>query len=229
MKTKTDYLGVIPARGGSKGVERKNIRPLADRPLIAHTIDAALNAENLARTVVSTDDSEIRSIAQTHGADVPFIRPKNLATDDAPTAPVLEHALDYLEENEDFTCSGVVLLQPTSPLRTAAHVDRAIELHQESAYTTVISVSEDHSYRWRSKGDRAEQLNYTGDTHRRQEKPPEYVENGAIYIVDTKHFHKHIDLRGGSVGLFEMDERYSVDIDTEFDFWLAEQIKNYLD
>lgn len=229
MTTDEGYLGVIPARGGSKGVNRKNVRQFAGRPLIAHTIEAATESDNLDRTIVTTDDAEIRRVAQEHGAEAPFRRPQELATDNAAMGPVVEHAISYLETEEGYTCSGVVLLQPTSPLRTADHIDRAIETHRETAVTTVISGFKDHSYRWRPQEDGAEQLNHTGDANRRQDKTAEYVENGAIYIVDTEHFQAHSDLRSGTVSLFEMSELRSVDIDTEFDFWLAEQITEYLE
>lgn len=228
MTTDSGYLGLIPARGGSKGVERKNIKLLAGRPLIAHTIEAANAAEELERTIVTTDDEEIQRVAGEYGGEVPFRRPSELATDDAAMAPVVDHALTYLESEEDRSFSAVVLLQPTSPLRTGDDIDQAIELHRGAAVTTVVSVYEDHSYRWRPQDGGAEQLNYTGDANRRQDKVPEYVENGAIYIVDAEHFRTHGDLRGGTVELYAMDERRSVDIDTEFDFWLAEQLLHRL-
>lgn len=223
MTTETNYLGVIPARGGSKGVERKNIRSLAGRPLIAHTIEAATNANELDRAIVTTDDSEIRQVAKEYGAEAPFLRPQELATDEAPMAPVVEHAISYLETKEQYQCSAVVLLQPTAPLRNANHIDRAIETHRESGTTTVISAFEDHSYRWRPEEDGAEQLNHTGEASRRQDKTSEFIENGAIYILDTQHFLTNGNLRDGSVRIFEMSQRRSIDIDTEFDLWLAEQ------
>jgi len=228
MTTDTNYVGIIPARGGSKGVDRKNIRSLAGRPLIAHTIDAANDADELDRAIVTTDDTEIREVAREYGGDAPFRRPPELATDEAAMAPVVEHAISYLEDEEDYTCSAIVLLQPTSPLRTASHIDRAIQRHRESDVTTVVSVFEDHSYRWRPQEDGAEQLNYTGEVSRRQDKVPEYVENGAIYIADVEQFLAHGDLRGGTVGLSEMSERRSIDVDTEFDLWLAEQLVQHL-
>ncbi|TKX47743.1 acylneuraminate cytidylyltransferase family protein [Halorubrum sp. SD690R] len=227
--TETEYLGIIPARGGSKGVERKNVRTLAGQPLIAHTIAAAENADKLDRTIVTTDDPEIRRVARECGAEAPFLRPDELATDGASMAPVVEHAISYLEDEENYTCSAIVLLQPTSPLRNANHIDRAVERHRTSDVTTVISTFEDHSYRWQPKSEGAKQLNYTSDVSRRQNKSSEYVENGAIYVVDTDLFLTQRNLRSGTVELFEMSERRSIDIDTEFDFWLAEQIMEYVD
>lgn len=229
MTKHNTYLGIIPARAGSKGVDQKNIRSLGGQPLIAHTIKAANAANELDRAIVTTDDTQIQQVAREHGGEAPFRRPSELATDEAAMAPVVEHALTYLEDEENYSFSGVVLLQPTSPLRTTSHIDCAIRQHRESDVTTVVSVYEDHSYRWRPQERGARQLNYTGSTHRRQDKTPEYVENGAIYIVNREHFVEHGELRGGTVGLFEMDERESIDIDTEFDLWLAEQIHEYSD
>lgn len=229
MSDENEYLAIIPARGGSKGVERKNVRELAGEPLIAHAVRAAGEAGNLDRTIVSTDDEEIRRVAEASGAEVPFLRPPDLATDEAPMNPVVEHAITHLGDEEGYSCDAVVLLQPTSPLRTADHIDRAVETHERRGVTTVISVYPDHSYRWRSSEEGATQLNYTGSATRRQDKRPEYVENGAIYICDTEHFLAEGELRSGTVGLFEMRERDSIDIDTEFDFWLAETIKRRRD
>lgn len=224
MNSADNYLGLIPARGGSKGVERKNIKLLAGEPLIGHTIRSAKEAQNLDRIIVTTDDEEIKSVAESHGAEVPFIRPLELATDEASTNSVIEHALHYLETEEEYLPEAVVLLQPTSPLRTAEHIDGAIDIHRTELVTTVISVYRDHSYRWRPDEHGATQLNYTGSASRRQDKQLEYVENGAIYVTETLHFLDKGELRGGSISLFEMSERESVDIDTEFDFCLAETI-----
>lgn len=221
---KKTYLGLIPARGGSKGIPRKNVRKLAGEPLISHTIEAARSSKHLDRTVVSTDDREIRAVCEEAGAEVPFLRPAELATDSAPMEPVVEHAVTYLEDEEAYSCDTVVLLQPTAPLRQSRHIDEAVERHGESGRTTLISVCEDHSYRWEEREGGALQLNYTGDASRRQDKSTEYVENGAIYIVDTETFLDQKDLRSGSVELFEMAGEDSVDIDTEFEFWLAEMI-----
>jgi N-acylneuraminate cytidylyltransferase/CMP-N,N'-diacetyllegionaminic acid synthase len=229
MNSADNYLGLIPARGGSKGVERKNIRNLAGESLISYTIRSANEAQNLDRIIVTTDDEEIKSVAESHGAEVPFLRPEELATDETPMYPVIEHALRYLEMEDGYTPEAVVLLQPTSPLRTAEHIDGAINTHRNEAVTTVISVYPDYSYRWRPDEHGATQLNHTGSASRRQDKQPEYVENGAIYVTETLHFLDKGELRVGSIGLFEMTESESIDIDTEFDFWLAETVKQRLE
>lgn len=218
------YLGLIPARGGSKGIPRKNVREMAGAPLIAHTIEAALDADQLDRTVVSTDDGEIARVARESDADVPFQRPAELATDDAATEPVIEHALTYLAETEDYDPDAVVLLQPTSPLRTSDDVDEAIDRYERENATSLVAVTPDHSNRWRRTEDGAERVTYSDGPTRRQEREPEFVENGAIYVTDTERFLATGDIRIGHTALYEMTEAASVDVDTEFDLWLADQI-----
>lgn len=217
------YLALIPARGGSKGVPRKNIKELAGRPLIAHTIEAARETERIDRTVVTTDDEEIRAVAREHGAEAPFLRPAELATDEAPTEPVIEHALTYLADTVGYECEAVVLLQPTSPLRDDADIVAAIDQYEQPGVTSLVAVSEDHSNRWRRTDEGPKQVNYRSGG-RRQEKTTEYVETGAIYITDTEQFLETGDIRTGKTVLSVMDDHDAIDIDTSFDFWLAEQI-----
>lgn len=219
----SDYLALIPARGGSKGVPRKNIKELAGRPLIAHTIEAARETERIDRTLVTTDDEEIRAVAQEHGAEAPFLRPAELATDEAPTEPVIEHALGYLADTDGFECDAVVLLQPTSPLRDAADIGAALDRYEQPGVTSVVAVSEDHSNRWRRTDEGPQQVNYRSGG-RRQEKTTEYVETGAIYITDAAKFLETGNIRTGKTMLSVMDGQDAIDIDTPFDFWLAEQI-----
>jgi N-acylneuraminate cytidylyltransferase/CMP-N,N'-diacetyllegionaminic acid synthase len=221
--TERGVLALIPARGGSKGIPQKNIVELAGDPLIAHTIQAGLEARQIDRVIVSSDEDEIRSVARTHGADVPFRRPADLATDDAPTGPVVEHAIEWLAERGE-TYESVVVLQPTSPLRTAGDIDGAVQRYNDEQACSVVSVAPDHSYRWRRRPDGAERINYAKQRQRRQDKQPEYVENGAIYIVDVESFMSTGDLQSGVTVLYEMDPKRSVDIDTQFDRWLVEQI-----
>jgi N-acylneuraminate cytidylyltransferase len=121
-------LGLIPARGGSKGIARKNLTCLAGRPLIAHTIESAKKASSLDRVIVSTDDEEIAAVARSFGAEVPFMRPAELAEDATPDLPVFVHALEWLQQHEGYTPAFVAHLRPTSPLRTAQHIDEAVSL-----------------------------------------------------------------------------------------------------
>lgn len=126
-----NVLGLITARGGSKSLPRKNLAPLAGRPLIAHTIETALAAEHLDRVVVSTDDPEIADVARSHGAEVPFLRPADLAADDTPDLPVFVHALDHLATHDGWRTDLVAHLRPTSPLRRPGDLDRAVEVLTE--------------------------------------------------------------------------------------------------
>ncbi|MFB6139897.1 MAG: acylneuraminate cytidylyltransferase family protein [Halosimplex sp.] len=216
-------LGLIPCRGGSKGIRRKNVQPVAGEPLLAHTVRASLDADGVDRTVVSTDDDEIAEAAQEAGADVPFARPAELATDEAPTEPVIEHALEYLRDEAGETYDTVVLLQATSPLRNATHVDEALARYDSEGADSLVAVSEDHSYRWRRTGDGAERINYDSRT-RRQEKEPEYVESGALYAVDAAQFLETGDLQVGRTALYVLDDVAAFDIDEPFELWLADKI-----
>ena len=118
-------LGLIPARGGSKGIPRKNLALLNDRPLLAYTCDAALASKHLSRVILSTDDREIAAFGRKYGVEAPFERPSELACDDTPSVEVAEHAIDWLMEHEGWDAEVLVLLQPTSPLRTSTHIDEA--------------------------------------------------------------------------------------------------------
>lgn len=221
--TESAVLGLIPARGGSKGVPRKNIRELAGIPLITHSIQAARDATAIDSVVVSTDDGEIAEVAESHGARVPFMRPSELATDEAPTAPVITHALETLHDAGE-AYDSFVLLQPTSPLRTATDIDEAYSLYNDSESDSVISVYPTYDTRWKYTPEGAKKLNYTDAGKRRQDRDPEYVINGAIYVTDVKQFFQTEETITGTTKMYEMTERESVDIDTPFDLWLAEQI-----
>lgn len=221
--TGSNILGLIPARGGSKGIPQKNIRELAGIPLIAHSIQAGREATAIDSVVVSTDDEEIADVAKSHGARVPFIRPSEFATDEAPTAPVITHALETLHDTgEEY--DGFILLQPTSPLRTATHIEEAYSLYEESDADSVISVYPTYDTRWQRTPEGAKKLNYSDVAKRRQERDPEYVTNGAIYITGVKQFLQTEEVITGTTKMYEMTERESVDIDTPFELWLAEQI-----
>lgn len=223
-KTKPNILAIIPARGGSKSIPRKNVKPLDGKPLIAYTIEAALGSKIVDRVVISTEDEEIANLTQGYGAEV-IMRPMELATDSAPTEPVLEHVVNYLKEVERYEADVIVLLQPTSPLRNSQHIDKALETFFSNKYNSLLSVCSSHSFLWRVDNKGLYPLNYDFQNRpRRQDKEPEYRENGAIYI--TKYdilMHKHNRL-GGKIGLYIMPAADSWEIDTEFDFRLCEQL-----
>jgi CMP-N-acetylneuraminic acid synthetase len=219
----TTRLGLIPARGGSKGVPRKNIRSLAGEPLIGYSIQVANNATEIDSTVVSTDDNEIADVARSAGAEVPFMRPAELARDETPTEPVVQHAIKTLRElGQEY--DDVVLLQPTSPLRAAAHIDEAVELYESRNADSLISGYRTYDTRWTRTSSGAEKINYLDAPARRQDREPEFVVNGAIYIVDVTLFLETNELKSGKTVLYEMDKQRSIDVDTPFDLWMAEQI-----
>src|SRR5919202_4704167 len=211
-------LGLIPARGGSKGIPGKNLAPLCGRPLIAWTVGAACSARSLDRVVVSTDSDEIATTARELGADV-LERPAELARDGTPMGDVLMHALDELGRPE-----VVVLLQPTSPLRRAEHVDEAVGLLRETGADCVVRVVEvQHRYRPDSlmalEGDRLVPLGPTPAT--RQEKAVVYARNGpAVLALRSERIGE--DLYGGDCRPYVMEPRDSIDLQEPFDLELAE-------
>lgn len=219
-----NILGLVPARGGSKGIRRKNIRDVAGVPLIGHSIRAANGAEAIDRTLVSTDDEEIRSVARKYGAEVPFLRPAELAVDETPMEPVIQHAVEYVRSSWGGKWDTLALLQPTSPVRDSADIDGAVERFHERKADSLVSVYEDHSYRWERTEDGGRRKNYRGDRKRRQEKSPEFVETGGIYIVDIDTFLRTGNLQTGRTELYVVDRSTAVDIDTDFELWLARQI-----
>jgi len=217
-------IWVIPARGGSKGILRKNIKLLAGQPLITYTIKAALQSKYLTRVILSTEDEEIAEIAKEYGAQV-TTRPVGLATDTALTSLVLEHVVRHLEETENYRADVVVLLQPTSPLRNSRHIDEALGIFFRDGYDSLLSVCPSHAFIWRMSENRPYPLNYDfANRPMRQDRELEYRENGAIYITKYETLiskHNHL---GGKIGLYVMPEGDSLEIDTEFEFWLSEQI-----
>ena len=221
-------LGLIPARGGSKEVPRKNLRHLAGRPAVAWTIDAALVSQALDYVVVSTDDEEITAVARGCGADVPFLRPAELAQDDTPDLPVYRHAVEWLEANEDYRPDVVAWLRPTAPLRTAEDIDGALEVLARTGADCVRSVcrAEYHPY-WmkRLEGDRmvpfVEGMDETR-FQRRQLLPAAYRLNGAVDVIRCERAQTQGFLFAGDCRAYEMPPERSVDLDGELDFAYAE-------
>jgi CMP-N-acetylneuraminic acid synthetase len=214
-------LALIPARGGSKGIPRKNIREIAGKPLVAWTIEGALSANGVERVVVSTDDEEIAAVAREWGADVPFLRPAELATDETPgIAPVL-HAMEQLTEYED-----VLLLQPTSPLRRREEIEALLSLARREGAQSIVSVVEvrDHpSWMFRMADDgRLESYAQAAEAARRQDLPILYSLNGAMYWIRTEWLQRERRLVGPWTRGFVMDAASSVDIDSMLDWRLAE-------
>ncbi|MCW3071613.1 MAG: N-acylneuraminate cytidylyltransferase [Bacteroidetes bacterium] len=219
-------LYFIPARGGSKGLPGKNIKELGGKPLIAHSIEAALKAEHKGKVVVSTDDAQIAAIAKQFGAEVPALRPKNLAEDSTPTMDVLLHFLEAESKNNN-TYDVVVLLQPTSPLRSKEDIDNAFMAFEKNNAAAVVSVCEcDHHPLWANE--LPENLSMKGFLKKevagknRQQLPKYYMLNGAIYLAKTDHILSQKNFLGDDTTAYVMPRERSVDIDSEADFVLAE-------
>ncbi len=188
----TEVLGLITARGGSKGIPRKNVLPLAGKPLIAWTIEAARDSVTVGRTIVSTDDDEIADVCRNWGAEVPFMRPRELAQDDSPHLAAVLHALEWVETNEGSRPDYVLLLQPTSPLRTAEDIDAAVRLSEDKGADGVLGVSavKAHPYQLREIAADGTLTEFIADSPppgtsqtRRQAFPDVYSVNGAIYLM----------------------------------------------
>jgi len=220
-----NVIAIIPARGGSKGIPRKNVKELGEKPLIAHIIETALEVSELDRVIVSTDDEEIAEVAKKYGAEVPFIRPKELARDETPTLPVLQHAIEYLEKNDNYMPDIVVLLYATSPLLKAERITEAIGLMKARGFDSVISVVEDRKHYWIEKNGRYERL-YPKVLKNRQFVKPLFKENGAIYVCKRDLVMEEDEIVGENVGLLVMEEDESIDIDELLDFKFVEFLLN---
>ena len=224
-------LGVIPARGGSKGITRKNIVPFADKPLICYTVEAALKSKYLKRVIVSTDDNEIAKIAKDCGAEVPFLRPPNLSQDETSSVSVVKHAVNIIEESEGCLCDFIVLLQPTSPLRNEKAIDMAVEKMLSTGADSVISVCKvKHHPFWNFvvHQDRLQSLLPKIDkSSRRQELPQTYAPNGAVYVVKRDVLFNENTMFGKDLRGVIMPSEESIDIDDYYDWFLAEMTSKY--
>lgn len=233
-KNKT-FIGIIPARIGSKRLPKKNILNLAGKPLIFWTIEAGLTSEYLDEIIVSTDSAEIKEIGEKYGANVPFLRPKELATDIASSFDVVIHAIEFYQNEFKKTFDYIVLLQPTSPLRNSNHIDDAIRLLDSKHADAIISVCEmRHTPLWANTlPEDLSMVNFLRKdikNKRSQDLPEYYRLNGAIYIAKRERLlEEETFFLKKNIFAFIMPEKNSIDIDKEFDFKLAEFIiKNYL-
>ena len=224
MNIDRKILAIIPARGGSKGVPGKNIKPLNAKPLICYTIEAALKSEYLRQVFVSTDDAMIAEISRDWGADI-IKRPDELARDESPTIDAIIHVIDALKN--DFTPDIIVLLQATSPLRNVNDINAAIELFINSECDSVISMCKvEHSPYWCFRFDNNDFKPLFGDKYlrmRRQDLPDVYRPNGAIYITSLINLYKNKGFYCDNIVPYIMPAERSIDIDTVIDFMLAEQ------
>ena len=235
-KKKKKILGIITARGGSKSIPRKNIKSFAGKPLIVWSIETGLKSGVLDRLIVTTDDKEIADISKAAGAEVPFIRPSELALDGTPTLPVLQHAVDFLREKEKYEPDYVLLLEPTSPGRQSFHLIDAVKLIKETGADSVIALGEvpkHFSPHWQfnlSRNNKAQLFN--GQTiqniiERRQDLPETFFRNGVFYLFKTSVlFGDEPDHYGDDVRGYITETKYSFDIDSKEDWEAAE--RNFL-
>jgi N-acylneuraminate cytidylyltransferase len=229
-------ISLIPARGGSKGIPKKNIAPLAGKPLLAHSIEYSLNCPAVCRTIVSTDDPEVAEVARCYGAEVPFLRPAEFAQDDTTDLPVFLHAIQWLKENESFVPDLWVQLRPTTPLRPPGLIEQAIKMLEENPEADCVRtirktpITPYKMWRWKGKYlqpfvqlEGKESYNMP-----RQVLPEIFIQDGVLDIIKTSTFLEKNSLTGNLILPLEIKGPYlTVDIDLPVDLIVAEVFYNY--
>lgn len=228
-----NILALIPARGGSKRVPNKNIRNLGNKPLINWTIESALSTPELSNVIVSTDDSNIAEIAKSAGACVPWLRPKKLAADESNSVDVAIHAIDWYEE-EIGKLDGVLLLQPTSPFRTIETIQKTINLFKEFEGSSLIGVSPTRNYPLYKLGKEDKFLvpyPFQADSSIKSKEVSQIYEiNGAIYLISPNELRsRHSFIGSYLLPVITNSPIESLDLDTEWDFKIAEKFLSFLD
>jgi len=223
-------IAIIPARGGSKRLPGKNIKLLAGKPLIAWTIEAALKSDVFDHIFVSTDCNEIAQVSKAFGAEVPFLRPMELATDNATTNDVVTHLVEWFEKEHNKEVTTIAILQPTSPLRNAQHIKEAMQLMKDKAAKAVVSVCElEYPIQFCNQLDANGSMNgfiKKSDMKRTQDLEPYYRLNGAIYILSRNFVGNLKGVYTNKTFPYLMERECSVDIDSEYDFKLTKHLKN---
>lgn len=226
-------LGIVTARGGSKGLPRKNIHALCGKPLLQYTAEAALKAKRLARVILSTEDEEIAGVGRQCGLEVPFMRPPELARDDTPHVPVLQDMVRRLEQAGQIY-DAIFTLQPTNPLRLSSDIDGAIELLERTGADSVISfvaVGEKHPARMKFIGDDGRVIDppfaEKSEGQRRQDLPALYLREGSIYLTRRDVLMKHNSVKGHDCRAWIMPQDRACNIDGPFDLFLAEQLLKF--
>ena len=224
------YLIVIPARGESKRLPRKNLRVLNGKPLVAWSIEQALAVAPASRVLLSTDSPEIAEAGRACGLEVPFLRPAELAGDAAPTEPVLLHALDWYEQHRGRP-DAVILLQPTSPVRRPGSIARAIEQFERDGADSLVSVAPTLGFLWRNPT--SPEANYDYRHRPRSQDIADdarwHLENGSIYITDVRLLRAGRNRLGGRISMFVMDESECCDIDSPVDWVFASALLTELE
>lgn len=228
-----NVLAIIPARGGSKGVPKKNIKLLMGKPLIYYTITEAAKSKYIKRIIVSTDDEEIANVAKEYGAEAPFMRPAEHSGDTALDLPLFQHAFHWLEENEGYKPQIIAHLRPTAPLRTVVHIDKGIEMLIASSADSLRSVcaAPKHPYKmWTFEGHDLkpflpeEICGKEAYNRSRQELGEVYIQNGSVDITRWSTIMEKNSMTGKHILGMLMEEHESVNIDTEIDFLMAEYL-----
>ena len=224
MQNPMNILAIIPARGGSKGIPRKNLRLLNGNPLIKYTVESALQSKYVTRTIVSTENKQIMRISKSLGAEV-IQRPNSLANDNSPLEPVIHHVLDHLKRKENYTPELIILLQPTSPLRNANHIDESIVQFKQKKLDSILSVSESKALVWKKHSSHIVPITYEPQNRQNRQKiNDKLLENGAIYITKYNLFKKSDCRISGKIGYYKMPSEMSYEIDKQYELELVEKI-----
>jgi CMP-N,N'-diacetyllegionaminic acid synthase len=222
---KMRVLSIIPARGGSKGIPFKNIHKLCGKPLISYSIKNALESKLINRVIVSTDDKKIAKISKYYGAEVPFLRPKNLAKDSTSTLDVIKYLLDELNYKEKYIPDIITILQPTTPLRTTISLDKSIRLLIRYKPNIVLGVFQPKSHPYRSFWKNSKFLTPLRKDflkfHQRQLRPDCYYPSGSIYTFWNKTIEQYGDMYGPKILPLILNKKESIDIDDPFDLLIA--------
>jgi YrbI family 3-deoxy-D-manno-octulosonate 8-phosphate phosphatase len=220
----SNVLAIIPARGGSKGIPRKNVRLFLGKPLLAHSIEHARQAPSVTRIVVSTDDAEIAAAARKYGAEV-VMRPAEISGDTASSESALLHVLDHLGAVDDYKPDLVVFLQGTSPLRQPGDVQAAIETLQREEADSLFSACPVHGFVWRNHGDQLTSISYDYRSRpRRQDIGEDVIENGSIYVFRPWVLRRHNNRLGGKIAVYRMAPLDSLQVDEPGDLEVMEQL-----
>ena len=224
-----NYIVLICARGGSKGVPNKNIRPLLGSSLLERSIKIAKELKNISRIIVSTDSKKIADLATKTGAEVPFIRPKNLALDDSPEWLVWRHAIEFLnKEKERF--DGLIVIPPTAPLRKSSDVERCVQYYEDNKFEIIITVTDSYRNPYFNmvkidkNGFTSTVIQNNNIIHRRQDSPKVYDMTTIAYVVNPNYVINNDGIFSGNVGSIKIPVERSLDIDTMYDFHLAKFI-----
>ena len=230
---KHKYFGIIPARGGSKGIKNKNIQLIGNKPMIQYTFEASKNTSKLDFIILSSDDGKIINLARRFDIKVPFVRPSFLAQDNIPTVKVIAHALEWYKREYQNLPDNLIILQPTSPFRTGEDIDNAIERYESSQKDSLISVCPVSQHPSEcltiSDGDELEFINIGHNLNlmRRQLYKKCYFIDGAIYICKTSKFLENGTMFNSSSEIFILPKSHSIDVDDWFDLLIARAIKYY--